>query len=136
MVRDMNIFKNFLKKHLKVPEKNIISLQDGWASCKEIISSFKHLKDNKDYKKDKVGIIIFYAGHGTWNKIPKEWQNFWFTSNGFIEMLCPSDIGSPNPNINSKKVEGIPDQMISALLNQISEAKGNNIISILNFFHN
>ena len=105
-------------------------MQDGQASHKEIISSFEHLKDNKDYKKGQVGIIIFYTGHGTWAKIPKGWQN-WETNSGYIEVLCPSDIGYGN-----LELEGIPDRTILALLDQISEAQGNNIVRNLNLFQN
>jgi hypothetical protein len=91
-----------------------------------IISAFASLRDCPKYEKNEAAIIIFYAGHGAQKDKPTAWQD-WDTRNGRIEMLCPSDIGCP---VNGKECEGIPDRSISALLNQISKVKSNNIVSV------
>jgi len=134
-VSDADVFEKFLKERLSVPDKNIISLRDGQASRTGILSSFIHLRDNKNYKKNEAAIIIYYAGHGAQVNKPKGWQN-WDTSSGRIEVLCSSDIGRRTTTwVNGERhqdvIRGIPDRTISALLNQISDTKGNNITLIL-----
>ena len=116
-------------------------MRDEKASRMEILSSFVRLKYNEDYKKNEAAIIIYYAGHGAQTNKPEGWQD-WKTSSGCIEVLCPSDIGRPTTKwVNGRKhqdvIRGIPDRTISALLNQISDTKGNNIVrffSELNLF--
>ena len=139
-VGDADVFEIFLKERLNVSNKNIISLRDEQASREEIISSFIRLKDEKGYKKNEAAIIIYYAGHGAQTNKPEGWQD-WKTSSGFIEVLCPSDIGRPTTTrVNGRKhqdvIRGIPDRTISALLNQISDTKGNNIVRIFNVSQN
>ena len=131
-VADADAFENFLKDCLNVPDANIINLRDEQASRASILSAFISLEDNVKYYKDEAAIIIFYAGHGAQTKIPKKWElEGWNTSNGRVEMLCPSDIGCP---VNGKEsvIEGIPDRTISVVLNQIAKSKGNNIVSVSN----
>ena len=136
-VRDADVFEKFLKERLNVHDENIISLRDEQASRTEILSSFISLRDNfKNYKKNEAAIIIYYAGHGAQTNKPEGWQD-WKTSSGRIEMLCPSDIGRRTLVwVNGRKhqdvVQGIPDRAISALLNQISDTKGNNIVRLVN----
>ena len=135
-VADANIFEQFLREGLKVSDANIINLRDEQASRASILSAFTSLRDDKKYKKDDAAIIIFYAGHGARTKIPQNWEREgWNTSSGHIELLCPSDIGCPILAANGEEskdiVQGIPDRTISFLLNQISDAKGNNIVSIV-----
>ena len=136
-VSNADLFEDFLKKHLNVSNKNIISLQDEQALHARILSSFMLLKDNMHYKKDEAAIIIYYAGHEAQTDKPHGWQN-WCTSSGCIEVLCPSDMDCPtmNDKKNQDVIRGIPNRTISALLNQISEAKGNNIVRISNLSQN
>ena len=129
-VADADAFRKFLKERLNVPDANIINLRNKEASRKSIISELNSLRDNSSYKKDEAAIIIFYAGHGALTKIPKKWAlEGWNTSNGHIEMLCPSDI-SCLVNGEESVIQGIPDRTISVVLNQIAKSKGNNIVSV------
>ena len=131
-VADAIAFENFLKDDLKVPPANITSLRNEQASRESIISELISLRDKSPYSKDEAAIIIFYAGHGAHTKIPKKWElEGWNTSNGRVEMLCPSDIGCL-VNGEESVIEGIPDRTISVVLNQIAKSKGNNIVSVFN----
>ena len=131
-VKDADTFENFLKGRLSVPDSNIINLRDEEASRASILSAFVSLRDNTKYKKNEAAIIIYYAGHGARINKPEEWQD-WPTSDQHIELLCPSDICCPIISANGEESEevvpGIPDRTISVLLNQISDVKGNNIVS-------
>ncbi|KAF8964817.1 hypothetical protein BDZ97DRAFT_2004443, partial [Flammula alnicola] len=134
-VGDADAFENFLTKRMQVPKENIYSIRDEQASREGIINSFIFLRDNPQYEKDCAAIIIYYAGHGAQGPIPAEWED-WHTPTGRIEMLCPSDIGClTTVEINEEKkkdvIPGLPDRTISALLNQISDRRGNNITLIL-----
>ena len=103
---------------------DIISLRN--ASRQDILTGFYSLQNNYLSWKDNAAIIIFYAGHGARTEKPKEWTG-WDTSTGEVEMLCPTDIGTSDCQII---VEGIYDRTISALLNQLSEAMGTNIVRV------
>ncbi|KAF8988246.1 caspase domain-containing protein [Cyathus striatus] len=130
---DADAFKAFLVNKLQVPKQNIISLRDEEATRNKIIGGFHQLRDNTDIKKDEAAIVIYYAGHGSRIAKPKEWGDDWITLDDQIEILCPSDIWTPNPNANGEDViiEGISDRSISVMLNQISSEKGDNITLIL-----
>lgn len=135
-VGDADAFENFLKTRLNVPDANIISLRDEQASRASILLEFSSLRDDVKYKKDEAAIIIYYAGHGAQVDKPEEWED-WHTGSGCIEMLCPSDICCPTTiSINGEEYEdvvpGIPDRTIAALLNHISDVKGNNIVGTFN----
>ena len=135
-VADADAFEDYLRQYLNVPDKNITSLRDEQASRASILSSFISLRDDIKYQKDEAAIIIYFAGHGAQIEKPEEWQD-WATSGEHIEMLCSSDIGCPIGAVNDEECEdvvpGIPDRTISVLLNDISDIKGNNIVSMLDF---
>lgn len=133
-VADANAFEEYLKHNLEVPPSNIISLRDEEASREAILSGFASLRDNPKFGKGECAIIIYFAGHGAQVEKPDEWKD-WVTITGKIEMLCPSDIGLPSTTFidgkeHQDKVPGIPDRTISTYLNHISDAKGNNIVSL------
>ncbi|KAF9531488.1 caspase domain-containing protein [Crepidotus variabilis] len=135
-VADADAFETYLTNQLNVPPSNITSLRDARASRKAILRGFEGLRDNPKYKKGECAIIIYYAGHGAQAPKPVGWEN-WSTVSGMIEQICPSDMSVPSNIVSAEKdrnshvVYGIPDRTISALLNSISEAKGNNITFIL-----
>lgn len=49
----------------------------------------------------------------------------------FYEALCPADIGTPEvrDDVEDEEVPPIPDRTIAALVNRLSETRGNNIVS-------
>lgn len=89
---------------------------DGFRKLEEIT------KDSED-----PCMIIFYAGHGAQAPRPLGWEEY-AADYDMIEMLCPSDLGVVGQD--GKVVEGIPDRMISALLHNLAEKRGNNIVSV------
>lgn len=126
---DADAFEGYLKTHLNVPAENIRSLRDEHASRKAIISAFLWVRDHPAYKKDEAAVIIYFAGHGAQTDTHPEWADSnWITAAGEIGMLCPSDIGALADRERGV-VGGITDRTISALLNQIADQKGNNIVS-------
>lgn len=49
----------------------------------------------------------------------------------FYEALCPADIGTleVRDDVEDEEVPPIPDRTIAALVNRLSETRGNNIVS-------
>jgi hypothetical protein len=66
-------------------------------------------------------ILVFYAGHGGEVTTPKGWK----VDDPKVQMLLPHDYGS---NGDGRRVHGIPDKTIGALLSRIAEKKGDNIV--------
>lgn len=125
-VPDANMVEDFFIQ-MGVPPGNIVSLRDEEATRENIIKELQALKDNGEIKKNEASILIYFAGHGSRIAIPPEWVG-WHATDGMIEMICPVDIGMAIPG-SKKKVEGIPDRTVAAILNQLSMAKGDNIVS-------
>ncbi|PBK67529.1 hypothetical protein ARMSODRAFT_313442 [Armillaria solidipes] len=132
-VADADAFEDYVSTDLGAPEGNIISLRDQEATRSEIIDAFGKLKDHKDIDPGKAIIIIYYAGHGAVAKKPAQWED-WHALDNNIEMLCPVDMTFRN-SVKGKTVEGIPDRTICCLLLDLSAAKGNNIVLILDCCH-
>ncbi|KAF8901414.1 hypothetical protein CPB85DRAFT_128202 [Mucidula mucida] len=108
------------RKHLAPPQR--AGDQNG------IVAALRRLGTDESIIKDKSAIIVFYAGHGASSPKPAEWED-WATSGGQLEMLCPVDMGELNEA--NQEIEGIPDRTISALLDEISQEKGNNIVRLV-----
>ena len=106
-----------------VHESHIQVLLDGKATREAIINGFTSLKDNKDIQRNNP-ILIYFAGHGAREDAQSDLIGY--PKGAHIEMICPADIGGRAPG--GKKIPGIHDYTIAALLNQLAEAKGNNIV--------
>ncbi|PBK81397.1 hypothetical protein ARMGADRAFT_1068548 [Armillaria gallica] len=134
---DADKFETFIQKKLKAPKANISNLRNKDATRSAIIDEFRHLENNKDIVRNDATIIIYYAGHGAVAEKPKDWTD-WPALENKLEMLCPADMSFPDSSAStglSSKVEGIPDRTISRLLLDLSAAKGDNIILILDCCH-
>ena len=117
---DIISVKNYLEGYLKVPRDQIRILLDKAASRRAIIDEFKRLQDDE---RIKVGdpILIYFAGHGS------EIQS----GEGKMQAIVPQDYcGSLG-----KEVPAIPDRTIGALIAQIAEKKGDNIVRFLLLTH-
>ncbi|CAE6493588.1 unnamed protein product [Rhizoctonia solani] len=121
----------FLTSDLKVPKHHIVELYNQSASRKAIIDAFITLQNNIDIHKDDP-ILIFFAGHGGLINAPPEWVQKHGTSK--IQVIFPYDYGFPIANTGDV-VNCIPDTTISRLLNQLAEAKGNNITVVSDSCH-
>ncbi|KAJ1303007.1 hypothetical protein OPQ81_011208 [Rhizoctonia solani] len=128
-VNDANLFKSYLVNDLRVPETQINTLFDTQASRTEIIRGFQRLATNPNINRDDP-IVIYYAGHGAEVQPPPSRRN----ANGpLVQCLVPQDAGSKDLSIPG--VPPIPDFTIGSLLNQIANAKGDNITVIFDSCH-
>lgn len=118
-VADVNTFKDFLTTKLFVQERRIETLTDQNATRETIISGLQKLATSNDVQANQP-IIIFYSGHGSEaRKSPG--------SDDWVELICPYDFYPENNDDES--LQGITDINLASLLDQISFAKGNNIVS-------
>jgi hypothetical protein len=123
---DAEAVYTFLTEALNVPRENIIKLIDEAATRDGIIDSFRRLVEDPKFLKNQA-FIIYYAGHGSRVAKPvhKDWID-WECHQSKVEIICPTDI---KPVPEGTDVPGIPDRTIAALVNRLSSAKGNNIVS-------
>jgi hypothetical protein len=123
---DAEAVYTFLTEALNVPKENIIKLIDEAATREGIIDSFRRLAEDPKFVGNQA-FIIYYAGHGSRVAKPvhKDWIN-WECHQSKVEIICPTDI---KPVPEGTDVPGIPDRTIAALINRLSMAKGNNIVS-------
>lgn len=130
-VRDAFAYKNYLSDYLGVPDTQIRMLINQAASRDAILEAFKSFKEDN---RINVGdpIFIVFAGHGTQIEAPPGWET---GGRHLIQALVPYDYCSTR----GLEVPCIPDRTIGALLEDIAETKGNNIVSMilfmLLFFH-
>ena len=120
---DAKKIRNYLVTTLGVHESHVILLLDEQATRKAIMGKFKELMQNLNIRRDDP-ILIYFAGHGAWIPAPDHLRGY--SIGAQIEMICPVDIGKPDEN--GIVIPGIPDYVIAALLDNLAEAKGNNIV--------
>lgn len=130
-VPDADEMYSFLTADLKVPTDQIIILHDEAASRQEIINSFVKLRDDTRIEHGDP-ILIFYAGHGGSDKATDAWARKYGPIQ--VEVIYPSDFGAEIPG-STETVNCIPDTTIAGLINQLSTAKGDNIVRIFINFH-
>lgn len=111
---------------LSVPLENIQVLRDCSASRQSIIDSFRNLRDNPRIKPGDA-IVIYFAGHGDEILAPPGWEVG--ETSGMIQVLIPHDYCQTS---GKEIVPAIPDRTVGALLEDIAEKKGNNIVRTMN----
>ncbi|KDR74099.1 hypothetical protein GALMADRAFT_250873 [Galerina marginata CBS 339.88] len=127
-VSDASSVRDYCRNDLKVPEGHIHVLLNKSASRSRIIDGFLKLKEDSRIRRGDP-ILIYFAGHGSEMASPPEWEAG--SLDGKIQLIVPQDYSSTQP----KQISGIPDRTISALLEKISEVKGDNITVILDCCH-
>ncbi|KZT43296.1 hypothetical protein SISSUDRAFT_684576 [Sistotremastrum suecicum HHB10207 ss-3] len=130
-VVDADEFENYLRSYLGVPPERIISIRDSSATRDAILGAIKNLAHNSSIQKDDP-ILIFFAGHGgrALKPLGLDWDH-WMPLESKIELICPVDMGDPGVGGQC----GIPDRSVAALLDRISDEKGNNITLIFDCCH-
>jgi hypothetical protein len=113
-VPDILSVENYLKGYLRVPQDQIQTLLDESASRRAIIDAFKRLQDDERIKSGDP-ILIYFAGHGSEFSTPES---------GLMQAIVPQDY-CKNPG---KEVPAIPDRTIGALIAEIADKKGDNIV--------
>ncbi|KAG8734608.1 hypothetical protein FRC10_011615 [Ceratobasidium sp. 414] len=127
-VQDAQSFRDYLIKYLFVPETQIKTLFGTQATRANIINEFRALGANTQINAQDP-IVVFYAGHGAKLDKPEGWEE----GGSHIQALVPQDV-------NLKDTAGaivypIPDRTIATLLNEIGDAKGDNITVIFDCCH-
>ena len=115
-----------------MPPRNILSLFNESATRDNILTAFNsHLINNERIAQDDL-IIVFYAGHGDSVEAPG-----WDTDGRMVETVCPYDVTAFEPTARPLEVVntgvstpkyGIPDRTINALMRQLANKKGDNIV--------
>ena len=126
-VADAKAMKQYLEKHFRVPEANIVSLFNEEASRLEIIKAFRKLRDNELIEKGDP-TVIYYSGHGCERPAPDAWG-----PGSKIQCLVPQDYEAVGTELIRDRAP-IPDRVIGALLEDIAEKKGDNILSAIPCF--
>lgn len=120
-VKDAEAFKEFLEVRLGVTKDRIVCLLEENATRENIIDAFKDLATNPVIQRNDP-ILIFYAGHGTRVKTPKEWMLGSKHTQDVIEAMVPQDFSDDG------KMDVIPDRTIDVLIRNIHDSKGDNIV--------
>jgi len=116
--------RDYLQKHLGVPSSQIRNLRDSEATRAAIIEGIEAFSLN-DQIKDGDPILIYYAGHGGSADAPEGWE----TGTGKVELLVPYDHSSPLETLeDGNHKHGIPVRTLGALLSQLANKKGDNIV--------
>jgi len=124
-VADANAFKSYLTTSLGVDERRIISLIDKEATRAKIIETFKSLSEIEAIQRDHDPIVIFFAGHGGDAPSPPGWEAGGPSARTQFLITHDSSTGQ------DATVLGIPDRTVAALLENIAQSKGDNIVSFL-----
>jgi hypothetical protein len=112
----------YLRKDLSVSPNQIIILRNREATRSAIIHAFRALRDNSSIN-PLDPIVIYYAGHGSEMDTPDGRKIHGAKS----QCIIPQDVGQPDESGNLSCP--IPDYTLAALLYELAEVKGNNIVS-------
>lgn len=122
-VYDADQVAEFLMGDLMVPPDHITNLRNETASREGILGAFQALRDDPRIKNGDP-ILIYYAGHGGSSKAPEVWKDKCGTNE--IQVIFPYDY---ELEVAGSKVNCIPDKTIAAWLNELAQAKGDNLVS-------
>ena len=121
-VADADAFSNYLMNHLNVPRSQITDLRDAEATRDNIINAIHDLgRENESDDCTNSAILIFYIGHGASGRAPAGWE----AGNNKIQFIVPHDC---RVNVSGSNVPAIPDRTLGALLHQLADVKGDNIV--------
>ena len=124
-VDDALKMKHWLMNDLHVPRDHICMLLDSKATKGAIEDAFmSHLVNNPSIQTGD-SIIIYFAGHGSSAVAPDDWQ---YGRPLHVDILCSYDHGT---RVRGNRVPGLTDWSMQAMINELSEAKGDNITLIL-----
>ena len=140
-VQDANSISEFILHYLKADPDHIINLQDKQATHDAIVRAIEGLAADPRIRKDNP-IIIYFAGHGNLNASfsnnlldePRSWNGTAAFNEGAVAELCSVDAGTQDPRDSGiAVVPRISKFVLSALMRDLSIAKGNNIVSLIAF---
>lgn len=120
-VKDANDVVDLLMNCMDVPEGRITKLLDQAATADAIIGGIRSLTYNADIMRGDP-VFIYFAGHGARAIVPQGWE----TTDGRVETICPVDLSADD--IGENTVSGIPDVVLNALITELADKKGDNIV--------
>ncbi|MGG6240959.1 caspase family protein [Nodosilinea sp. AN01ver1] len=122
-VNDVEAVQQFLTEKYSVPEDHIRLLRDKEATRQNILDTFRtFLIQNPNIQRGDQ-ILFWYSGHGSRMRDP-----FGIEPDGYLETLVPQDS-------RTKDIHDIPDKVIARLLEDLAEAKGDNVTIVLDSCH-
>ena len=117
-VADALAFKEYLENEVAVPSDRITVLLNWSARRRDIIDALRDIATNDQVKRGDP-IIVYFAGYGA--EIIYSEDDFKRTS----QFIVPYDYSHQQ----GSEVPAIPDQTIEALLGEVADVKGENIVS-------
>lgn len=134
-VTDAMSMETYLRQSSPVTPARIVTLLDENATRDNIVREMLSLANEPVRKNDTI--LIYFAGHGGRVHKPPNDKNWteWAPYDNKVELLLPHDVGTIKLRSHFTLSTGIPTQGISnrefqGLLNTVSSAKGDNIVSI------
>ena len=121
-VADADDIVDLLVNTFRVPRAHLVNLRNEQATAEGITAAFESLAKDARIPKD-ANIFIYYAGHGSEASPPEGWP-----SNGQIQTLVPYDF-HPGTDHDLTTKNGLADIKIGQLLENLANAKGNNIVN-------
>jgi len=124
---DAKSTKHWLVHHLGVPRHQILMLLDSEATTTNVEDAFtSHLLDNPAIEHGDA-ILIYWAGHGSSLLAPRSLSGSPSAKGyGHIDMLVTYDHDTKSPS-GSGRISGISDRSMFAMIQSLSQAKGDNI---------
>jgi uncharacterized caspase-like protein len=122
-VHDATLAKDFIRKIKSNREALVAYLLDSEATMNNMIMAIRDFarSDNQAVQKDDP-ILFFFAGHGATLRSPEGWLTGF--SDEKIECLIPFDVTTDDKYMDNV----IPDRQFSALIKELADSKGNNIV--------
>ncbi|EPQ57204.1 hypothetical protein GLOTRDRAFT_137591 [Gloeophyllum trabeum ATCC 11539] len=124
-VDDATAVKRWLKHDLGVPRDQVSFLINNKATKRNIEDQFTRHLLNNDAIEHGDAILIYFAGHGSTISGPLDWFS---GKPGEVQVLCTFDHDTRGPE---GRVAGISAVSLQAMLQELAEAKGNNITVML-----
>ncbi|CAE6387305.1 unnamed protein product [Rhizoctonia solani] len=130
-IADADSVSSFLTGELGVPSEHIINLRNEGASRAAIIQGLRKLRDDPRITHGDP-ILVYYAGHGGSKREARSGHTGGNMKE--VQVIFPHDYGVCKTGTN-QPINCIPDYTIAALLDELAEAKGNNITVVFDSCH-
>ncbi|KAI0309055.1 hypothetical protein OF83DRAFT_1072600 [Amylostereum chailletii] len=130
-VADAKAMQGYVETRLGAPKSQIITLHNEQATREAILDAFEAMTSG-NIQRD-APILIYYAGHGSTARAPKNWD----TGNGEIQLIVPHDCTKDvdDQASSDNAIDAIPDRALNVLLQRLAEKKGDNITVIFDCCH-
>jgi hypothetical protein len=128
---DVDDMSTFLRSR-GVPESRIRIMKGEEVTLEAMKKAIGSLETEAEIRRDDP-ILITFSGHGNCTAAPEGWPTG--ASGGKVHFLCPYDFRMEG-NEDYRVGQGLLGIVLSRLLTNIANAKGNNIVSSMIFGNN